>query len=165
MQTTLLLVTAIPHISSHYARLLAAIDAEAAGAAGAAGGVKRLRMGEVGNPALEGWHTGTRDCPMGVEVEVEAGVWRGMMRGVVVKEVGVLRGVVEAMDVRGRGWHERRWGGDGGGGVGVGMGGGCAVWTGGAGCFGLTVVAMTRMAVEGVGVGGGGRGGVEQGTI
>lgn len=98
-------------------------------------------MGEVGNPALEGMHTGGWDCPAGVEVTLQAEAWRAMMRGVVEGEVRVLEGVVRGMEARGRGWHaggeERRR----------------ACGVGEVKCFGLTVVEMTRMAVEGVGVG------------
>ncbi|MCJ1249389.1 hypothetical protein MMC30_006612 [Trapelia coarctata] len=149
-QTTLLLATAIPHISTHYTRLLASIDAQASDAPG---GVKRLRVGEIGNPALESAHTGGPDCPAGVEVTLQAEVWRGMMRGVVEGEVRALEGVVEKLEERGRRWHEggeerRRE---------------CGV--GEVKCFGLTIVEMARMAVEGGGVGAGaGAGGRAQGV-
>ncbi|MCJ1318732.1 hypothetical protein MMC15_004062 [Xylographa vitiligo] len=122
LPNTMLLATLIPHIAHRYAQLLAAIDRDAA-----SGARKTFRVGETANPLLEALHTGREACPVAVEVEVEmeAREWRGMMRGVVRRDLlgeGGLGGLVERMGERQRGWHEvgRRWGWKKGGGEGEG---------------------------------------------
>ncbi|MCJ1407049.1 hypothetical protein MMC19_001119 [Ptychographa xylographoides] len=86
---TMLLATLIPYIAYGYARLIANIDMEAA-----TGARKRFRLGELGNTELEASHTGTHDCPVGLEVEMEAPEWRAMLRGVVKRDlVGTKRSV------------------------------------------------------------------------
>ncbi|MCJ1383254.1 hypothetical protein MMC17_006892 [Xylographa soralifera] len=104
LPNTMLLATLIPHIAHRYAQLLGAIDSEAA-----CGARKTFRVGETGNPLLEGLHTGQEGCPVAVEVEMEAQEWRGMMRGVVRRDLlgeGGLVGLVERMGERQRAWHE-----------------------------------------------------------
>ena len=134
----MLLATLIPHIAHGYAQLLGAIDCEAGG-----GARKTFRVGETGNALLEELQTGQEGCPVAVEVEMEAPEWRGMMRGVVRRDLlgeGGLVGLVEGMGERQRAWHE----------VGRRMGSGRG-WKRGVGegepmC--LRVVEVTRCAVE-----------------
>ncbi|MCJ1435019.1 hypothetical protein MMC27_004389 [Xylographa pallens] len=138
LPNTMLLATLIPHIAHRYAQLLGAIDSEAA-----SGARKTFRVGETGNALLEGLHTGQEGCPVAMEVEMEAQEWRGMMRGVVRRDLlgeKGLVGLVERMGERQRAWHEvgRR----------MGCGGGWKRDVGDGEPMCLRVVEATRCAVE-----------------
>ncbi|KAF2992941.1 hypothetical protein E8E13_000546 [Curvularia kusanoi] len=60
-------------IISRFAEVLGEVDREAASLR-ATGAKKPFRIGDL-NPALQHLHTGTLDCPMGFNVELEPDVW------------------------------------------------------------------------------------------
>ena len=70
---------------ARFARVLQEIDLEAARLV-AAGARKPYRIGD-NNPALAHLHTGTLDCPMGFNIELEPCVWKTLVKTALRTEV------------------------------------------------------------------------------
>ncbi|KAF3043443.1 hypothetical protein E8E12_008020 [Didymella heteroderae] len=75
------------------------------------GGKKPYRIGD-NNPHLAHLHTGTLDCPMGFNVELEPDVWRTLVKTALKGEVEgggsnptPLKQLVEQAEARQRKWH------------------------------------------------------------
>ena len=105
LQNSMLLVTLLSLVISEYGKLLEHVEARAA-----TDEKIPLRMGES-SPGLEHLHTGTPDCPMGFDVEVDGSQWRLFARKVIGKEIHGVQGhsglsqTLEQMKDRQVQWH------------------------------------------------------------
>lgn len=120
------LVSLFKAIIERFSKVLAEVDREAAHLS-ATGAKKPFRMGD-NNPALAHLHTGTLDCPMGFNVELEPGVWKKLVKGALRTEMHgggsnpmPLERLLEDVEERQQRWHsdkaflgeerKRVWGG------------------------------------------------------
>jgi hypothetical protein len=77
----------------------------------ATGGKKAYRIGD-NDPALAHLHTGTLDCPMGFNIDLEPGVWKGLVKSALRTEMEgggsntmPVRVLLEEVEERQRRWH------------------------------------------------------------
>ncbi|KAF2472140.1 uncharacterized protein BDR25DRAFT_284635 [Lindgomyces ingoldianus] len=75
---------------------------------------KQFRVGD-NNPAHQHLHTGTLDCPMGFDIELEAKEWKQLTKKALKTEVLgggsnpiPLSSLIDQMEERQRGWHTNR---------------------------------------------------------
>lgn len=121
------IVSLIKAIVERFSKVLAEVDREAALLA-STGQRKPYRIGD-NSPALAHMHTGTLDCPMGFNIELEPEVWKKLVKTALKTEMEgggsnpvPLRGLLREVEERQRRWHtdreflgdERRrvWGGE-----------------------------------------------------
>ncbi|KAF2202727.1 hypothetical protein GQ43DRAFT_439464 [Delitschia confertaspora ATCC 74209] len=111
MQNLLTLTSLLTAIVEHYHKLLQAIENEAASLE-QAGQKKAFRIGDT-NPNLQHLHTGTPECPMALNIDLEPKEWRKFVKRAVRSEVlgegsnrTSLRGVVDQVEQRQHKWHE-----------------------------------------------------------
>ncbi|KAL8782176.1 MAG: hypothetical protein Q9213_005612 [Squamulea squamosa] len=106
LQTSMLLTTLLRLIGHGYATLVGEIDAQKA-----EGRRITCRVGELSyfNAHL---HTGTLDCPMGFNIELDPEEWAAMARKVLKQDiygnsqsVDCLVGVIEELEQRHQTWH------------------------------------------------------------
>ncbi|KAL8766440.1 MAG: hypothetical protein Q9194_006268 [Teloschistes cf. exilis] len=109
LQNLMLLTTLLPLIVHGYAKLLQHIHEQAA-----QGCAVTFRVGDTSQAASH-LHTGTPDCPMGFNIELDADEWSAMARKVVKQDVygnaqnmDCLLGVVEELEQRQHIWHVLR---------------------------------------------------------
>ncbi len=113
-QNVMLLSTLLGLIINEFSRLLAHIQDRAAKEE-----LITLRLGEPSSPQTMHLHTGTPDCPMGTNVELDGAEWSAMARKAVKQAVlgsnngdgKSLSEIVEQMAQRQHSWHttsERR---------------------------------------------------------
>ncbi|KAH6614984.1 hypothetical protein C7974DRAFT_443035 [Boeremia exigua] len=112
------LVSLFRALLSRISAALAETDREAARLA-AAGATKLFRVGDA-SAALAHLHTGTRACPMGVDVALRAEEWRvvvkAALRGLVEGGGTTVGALLEEAEARQQRWHadegfmERAWG-------------------------------------------------------
>ncbi|KAL8689689.1 MAG: hypothetical protein Q9218_004701 [Villophora microphyllina] len=106
LQNLMLLNTLLPLVVHGYASLLRHIEEQAA-----QGCKMTFRVGDLSQSAAH-LHTGTLDCPMGFNIELESEEWSAMARKVVKQDVygnaqnmDSLSGVVEELEQRQHIWH------------------------------------------------------------
>ncbi|KZF26461.1 hypothetical protein L228DRAFT_12960 [Xylona heveae TC161] len=111
MPNTMLVISLLSLMASICAKTYEFIDTKADDSK-SRGETKLFRMGEM-DPQTIHLHTGTADCPMGFNVELEPDEWRHMAKRVVratVKGKGDgksgLMGLIAAMEERQKSWHE-----------------------------------------------------------
>ena len=102
----MLLGTLMDLVINEYGKLLHHIDERSTGS-----GKMTLRMGEL-SPGTEHLHTGTLDCPMGINVDVSCDEWRTLARKSVRKELygpgdHNLAQLLQEMQDRQQMWHSR----------------------------------------------------------
>lgn len=109
LQNLMLLTTLLPLVVHGYAKLLQHIHEQAA-----QGCAVTFRVGDTSQAASH-LHTGTPDCPMGFNIELDADEWSAMTRKVVKQDVygnaqnmDCLLGVVEELEQRQHIWHVLR---------------------------------------------------------
>ncbi|KAF2706642.1 hypothetical protein K504DRAFT_384935 [Pleomassaria siparia CBS 279.74] len=75
-------------------------------------GTKKLFRVSENNPATQHLHTGSVDCPMGFDIELESGDWKRLVKKAVKSEViggganaNPLISLVDMMEQRQHGWH------------------------------------------------------------
>lgn len=109
LQNLMLLTTLLPLVVHGYAKLLQHIHEQAA-----QGCAMMFRVGDSSQAAAH-LHTGTPDCPMGFNIELDSDEWSAMARKVVkqdvygnAQKVDCLLGVVEELEQRQHIWHVLR---------------------------------------------------------
>ena len=109
-QNISLLGTLLPLIIMEYSKLLGHIDDRSAN-----GESITFRMGSQ-NPAHQHLHTGTKDCPMGFNIELSATEWRMTARKVIRQQVhGVksgddsLNSLIDELEKRQHAWHNTNY--------------------------------------------------------
>jgi hypothetical protein len=110
-QNIMLLTTLLTSITDCYRKLLISIDADAE-LATSTGAKKSFRMGD-NSPQNAHLHTGTPDCPMGFEVDLDGDEWRVLARKVVKADVegrgvaggGGVLGLADLLEARQIKWH------------------------------------------------------------
>ncbi|KAL9035041.1 MAG: hypothetical protein Q9214_006772 [Letrouitia sp. 1 TL-2023] len=109
VQNLMLLSTLLPLIAHEYGRLLNHIGEKAK-----EGGTLTYRVGDR-SPENLSLHTGTEDCPMGFNIELDAEDWATMARKVIKQEVHgtsenskSLSQVVDELGQRQQFWHSLR---------------------------------------------------------
>ncbi|KAI4241969.1 MAG: hypothetical protein LQ352_007338 [Teloschistes flavicans] len=109
LQNLMLLNTLLPLVVHGYAKLLQHIHEKAA-----QGCAMTFRVGDLSQSASH-LHTGTPDCPMGFNIELDSEEWSAMARKVVKQDVygnaqnvDCLLGVVEELEQRQHIWHVLR---------------------------------------------------------
>lgn len=104
-------------LTARYAKALLDINAEATRLA-LTNTKKRFRVGDT-NPALAHLHTGTADCPLGFNIDLEAREWKKIAKTALKMEVWgggsgavCLVGLLEECEERQRVWHgdKATWG-------------------------------------------------------
>ncbi|ORY13494.1 hypothetical protein BCR34DRAFT_264339 [Clohesyomyces aquaticus] len=110
IQNVLTLASLLSALAERYHKVLFEIESEAIRLE-QAGKKKPFRVGD-NNPALHHLHTGTLDCPMGFDVELEAGEWRRLAKKALKTEVlgggsnlTPLTALLDQMEARQRRWH------------------------------------------------------------
>jgi hypothetical protein len=110
MQNVMLLTTLLTTITDSYRKLILAIDVEAKRAK-ESGELKGFRVGDNSMERMH-LHTGTPDCPMGFDIELDGEEWRKFARSVVKADVDGSRsgsrsimGLANQLDERQRQWH------------------------------------------------------------
>jgi len=111
MQNIMLLTTLLTSITDCYRKLLTAIDTEAKRSADA-GEKKKFRMGD-NSPEKMHLHTGTLDCPMGFDIDLDSHEWRTVARKVVKADVvgsgqpspSTVLGLADMLEERQHRWH------------------------------------------------------------
>ncbi|KAJ4380537.1 hypothetical protein N0V86_003894 [Didymella sp. IMI 355093] len=115
------IVSLLKAIVERFSKVLQEIDLEAERLR-TTGEKKHYRMGD-NNPSLAHLHTGTLDCPMGFNIELEPGVWKTLVKTALKGEVEgggnnptPLKALLEEVEERQRKWHndqgflrEERW--------------------------------------------------------
>ena len=93
-------------------KLLEGIEKEAAQAR-VSGTKRHFRMGETA-PHLQHLHTGTLDCPMGFNIDLDADEWERLVKRAVKNEIFdrsetnvTLEGMITKYEDRQRTWHSR----------------------------------------------------------
>jgi hypothetical protein len=114
MQNMMLLSTLLLAMTDSYRKLLQSIDTEAARLK-VSGKKKTFRMGDNA-PERMHLHTGTPDCPMGFDIELDSDEWRKLARKVVkadiestpqsLRETVSVLGLTEMLEVRQIRWHQ-----------------------------------------------------------
>ncbi|KAI4178232.1 MAG: hypothetical protein LQ348_005655 [Seirophora lacunosa] len=106
LQNLMLLTTLLPLVVHSYAQLLAEIQKQAA-----QGHRITYRVGDLAQAASH-LHTGTADCPMGFNVELDSEEWAAMARKIVKQDIygnaqsiDCLFSVVEELEQRQHIWH------------------------------------------------------------
>ncbi|KAL9055311.1 MAG: hypothetical protein Q9162_003618 [Coniocarpon cinnabarinum] len=109
-QNTSFVLTLLGSLGCGFDRLLRDIDAEAQSCL-QKGEKKAFELGDRSAESAH-LHTGSSDCPMRVEIELEASEWRDLAFRAVkthVNDIGdgklTLEGVINAMELRQRTWH------------------------------------------------------------
>jgi hypothetical protein len=110
MQNVMLLTTLLTSITDSYQNLISAIEAEAKQVK-ESGETKGFRMGDNA-PERMHMHTGTPDCPMGFDIELDGDEWRKLARKVVKADVEGSRsgtssilGLADMLTERQSRWH------------------------------------------------------------
>jgi hypothetical protein len=85
MQNLMMLTTLLTTVTECYRKILLAIDAHAAKAE-AEGITLQYRMGDS-SPERWHMHTGTNDCPMGINVDLDPGEYKMLARKVIRADV------------------------------------------------------------------------------
>jgi hypothetical protein len=100
-------------VVERFNKVLLEIDREASSLE-ATGQKKPYRVGD-NNPALSHLHTGTLDCPMGFNIELEAKDWKRIVKTALKTEVygggsnaRPLLDLVKESEERQEGWHNNR---------------------------------------------------------
>ena len=106
LQNSMLLGTLINLVINEYRKLLDHIDEQSR-----EGEKKIMRMGD-NSPSTQHLHTGTPDCPMGINLELSGDEWRVFARKTVRKEVygpgdHNLTQILQEMKDRQQKWHSR----------------------------------------------------------
>jgi hypothetical protein len=112
LQNVMLLATLLTTITDGYRSLIWAINAEA-NRAKETGEMKKFRMGDNA-PERMHMHTGTIDCPMGFDIELDGDEWRKLARKVVKADLegsqsgsaGIL-GLADMLAERQIRWHSK----------------------------------------------------------
>lgn len=106
LQNLMLLTTLLPLVVHSYANLLQHIEDQAA-----RGCRITYRVGDL-SPAASHLHTGTIDCPMGFNVELDSAEWAAIARKVLKQDIfgqaensDCLNGVVDELEQRQHFWH------------------------------------------------------------
>ena len=115
VQNMMLLATLLTLITNEYAKILDYIDQTADKGAADKGAAVSFRMGQT-DPEMMHLHTGTLDCPMGINVDIEAEDFRRMAKGAVREKVlggprsgeGALVTLLDKMQRRQEYWHSGR---------------------------------------------------------
>lgn len=104
------LVSLFKAITERFSKVLQEVDLEAIRLA-SSGEKKPFRMGD-NNPALAHLHTGTLDCPMGFNIELEPDVWKKLVKAALRTEVfgggsnpAPLQGLIREAEERQKRWH------------------------------------------------------------
>lgn len=104
------IVSLFKAIVERFSKVLAEVNREAARLA-ETGQRKPFRMGD-NNPALSHLHTGTLDCPMGFNIELEPDVWRKLVKAALRMEVEgggsnpvPLKELLKEAEERQQRWH------------------------------------------------------------
>ena len=107
------IVSLLKAITERFAKVLYEIDTEAARLE-ACGEKKPYRIGD-NNPALAHMHTGTTDCPMGFNIDIEAKDWKRLAKTALRTEVfgngsnpRSLLQLVDEAEARQKRWHENK---------------------------------------------------------
>jgi hypothetical protein len=113
MQNLMMLTTLLTTVTDCYRKILHTIDVEAARAE-AAGTSIQYRMGDT-NPERWHLHTGTNDCPMGINVDLDPPEYRMLARKVIKADVlgasnpsqnqTSILGLVKRLEERQHEWH------------------------------------------------------------
>ena len=112
MQNIMMLITLVTTITDSYRKMLVYIDNETARAE-AAGEKKNYRIGD-NSPEKWHMHTGTLDCPMGFNIDLDPDQWKSLARQVIKADVHgsanasstSLMGLVGSLEERQVRWHE-----------------------------------------------------------
>ncbi|KAI9738703.1 MAG: hypothetical protein M1834_008208 [Cirrosporium novae-zelandiae] len=111
LQNVMLLGTLLPLIVYGYQQLLASIDREASSE-----NPRSFRIGDS-TPAHQHLHTGTPDCPLGLNIDLDPDDWRLLARKTIKKDIlgngnedtqnGLLN-LINEMEQRQRRWHSEK---------------------------------------------------------
>jgi hypothetical protein len=107
------IVSLFKAVVERFNKVLQGVDAEASELE-RTGQKKPYRIGD-NNPALFHLHTGTLDCPMGFNIELEAKDWRRVVKTALKTEVygggsnfRPLLDLVKESEIRQEGWHKNK---------------------------------------------------------
>jgi hypothetical protein len=113
MQNLMMLTTLLTTITDCYRKILNTIDAEAAKAESTGTSIQ-YRMGDS-SPERWHLHTGTDDCPMGINIDLDPAEYKSLARKVIKADVlGAsnarpnqvsIMGLVRRLEERQHGWH------------------------------------------------------------
>lgn len=113
IQNVSAIVSLFKALVERFSKVLSEVDAEAKRLE-AAGAKKPFRIGD-NNPALGHLHTGTLDCPMGFNVDLDPETWRKLVKQALRTEVHgggsnttPLHGLLEESEARQQKWHENK---------------------------------------------------------
>ena len=106
LQNSMLLGTLMNLVIIEYRKLLEHIDEQAA-----EGAAKSMRMGN-NTPEMMHLHTGTLDCPMGINLDLSGDEWKVLAKRTVRKEIfgpgePNLAQIIQEMKDRQQQWHSR----------------------------------------------------------
>ena len=114
MQNLMLLTTLLTTVTDCYRKILKSIDVQAAKAE-ESGDTIQYRMGDS-NPEKWHLHTGTNDCPMGINVDLDASEYKMLARKVIRADVHGAKnspmgqisvvGLVDRLEQRQQEWHK-----------------------------------------------------------
>jgi hypothetical protein len=110
MQNVMLLTTLLTSVTDCYQKLISSIEVEAERVK-ESGETKNFRMGDNA-PERMHLHTGTLDCPMGFDIELDGEEWRKLARKVVKADLegsrsgtSSIMGLTDMLTERQKQWH------------------------------------------------------------